>query len=246
MTIKIGNDTLTDSTAYVFIAICVLAGIVLLLSIGIAIMWIKYSLIERNNSKNWTGEDATKWIFNKTGMVNVEIKSSIFYMKYWNYNKRRGTYKLRPWTFNRRSIWTLMEAAQQAYASSIRATKGKTFWLLFRLPGIIRAIGVIGGIALMYLGLKDSTQDWSDWTLVAIGVIVIFISFLIAECGRLWVLWRNVPKLLKESGLTEAELKAINRIYFWRFVYSVAAVILEIVKLVLQIMSKYNNNQKRG
>lgn len=245
MTFKIGDTTLDHEWAYVAIAVLALAGIVFLLSIGLLIMWIKYSWIDRHNSKNWTGADVADWILKKHG-VNAEMQSSIWYAKYWNHNQRKGTFKLRPWTYSRQSIWTLMEASQQAYASAIRANKGATFWLLFRMPGILRAAGIILGAVFFYFGLRNVNDTNNiDWAYIGIGVSVVFITYLIADCGRVWILWRNVPKLLKESGLQDWEVKAINRIYFWRLVYAIAVVILEIIKMILQIAIKANENKKR-
>lgn len=245
--IKINGESLTTNEQIIFWIIVGFAGLVLLLSIGLFSMWIYYSWIRRNNSKNYTGKDITNHIFQKTG-TNVEVKKSWFYIKYWNYNKKRGTHKLRPWTYDRRSIWTLMEASQQAYATSIRKEKGKQYWLIFRLPGIFRIIGLIAGIGLMYLGLKDVNNldaiTYGDWTWIGLGITVVFIGYVIADSGRVFVLWRSVTPLLKDSGLQESELKAINRIYFWRLVYSIAVVILELLKLILQIAEKYSRNRK--
>ncbi len=219
---------------------------VILLSIGLFTMWIYYSWIRRTNSKDFTGKTITEYMF-KQAKVDVEVKKSWLYIKYWNYNKRRATHKLRPWTYNRQSIWTLMEAAQQAYATTIRQSKSKQFWMIFRLPNIFKGIGVIGSIGLFYLGLKGvpSGGDLAlrDWIWVSLGLAVLFISYTIADAGRVFILWKNVVPLLKDSGLNEKELKAISRIYFWRLVYSVVVVILELIKTAIEISRQANNRK---
>ncbi len=246
--IKLNGKYLTSNEEIVFWIVIGISALLLLLSIGLFSMWIYYSWIKRNNSKNYTGEDITKFLFEKTG-TNVEIKKSIFYAKYWNYNKRKGTHKLRPWTFSRRSVWTMMEASQQAYVTTIRKEKGKQFWWIFRLPFIFRLVGAIAGMALIYLGASKETDfnkwDFQNWLWIISGISVIFIGYTIADAGRVYVFWKNVVPLLKDSGLSEKELKAINRIYFWRLVYSVVAVILEIIKLIIRL-TEFSDNKSMG
>ena len=244
--IKLDGRTLTGSELTMAYVVFGFGALLLLLSLGIAIMWVYYSWIRRNNSKNYTGKEISEFIFKKAGM-NPEIKSSFFYVKYWNLNKRKNTYRLRPWTMNRRSIWTMMEASQQAYASTIRETKGKTFWLIFRLPVILRVAGALVSALFIYLGLKTfdggiSNMNTKTWLLFSVAISVLLISYTIADVGKVYVLWKNIVPLLKDSGLDEKELKAINRIYFWRMVYAIVVVILEVIKLVVQLLNSKNAN----
>jgi len=245
--IQLNGKPLTGNEEIIAWVIVGLSALTALLGLGLFIMWIYYSWIRRNNSKNYTGADITEYMFKKTG-TNVEVKSAWMYIKYWNYNKRAGTHKLRPWTYNRKSIWTMMEASQQAYATTIRATKGKQFWLIFRIPSIFRIIGLLAGAGLIYLGVKDVTGlenlSLDNWVWIALGISAIFVGYVIADSGRVFVLWRNVVPLLKDSGLSDEELKAINRIFFWRLVYSLAIVIVELIKLVLKLADAASKNNK--
>lgn len=248
MTLKIQNETFTGTQASILVAFLGLTALMLFLTLMLAFLWIYYSMIRRNNSKNWTGRDMTEYVFNKAGM-NVDIKSSFFYIKYWNYNKRKGTYRLRPWTHNRRSIWTLMEAAQQAWASSIRQERGKLFWLVFRLPFIWRVLGFVGAVVIFVLSLRGANFDdglsTGRWIGIAAGVSVLFIGYLIADAGRIFYIKKNVVPFIRDCGLEEREIKAINRIYLWRLIYSVAAVIIELIKLALKIANEVNNQKSK-
>ena len=233
------------------IAALVVAAITIVLGFGLFVMWIKYSLFKRNNSINATGGQLTQWIFNNNG-INAEIRSSFFYSKYWNHNKRRNTYKLRPWTMGRKSIWTMMEAAQQAYVTVIRGKKKKTFWYAFRLPQIISFAGTFAGIGLIawaITGLKESGHviDWSkvSWGIylkISLGISVVMLASMYAQVWRAAVLKRNVVPMIKKSGLNESELKAIQRIFTWALLYAIANAILQSIRVIVEILSKKNNN----
>ncbi|NQZ65853.1 MAG: zinc metallopeptidase [Mycoplasmatales bacterium] len=244
---EINGYKLSDSEQIIAIIIIILSALVFVLSIGLFSMWIYYSWIKRVNSQNYTGADLTKYIFDKTN-TDVQIKNSWFYVKYWNYNKRKNTYRLRPWTYSRKSIWTMMEASQQAYVTTIRKEKGKQFWLIFRLPLLFRIIGGIGGISLIFLAIHDSNNlndwDFGHWLLVIMGISIIFIGYTIADVGRVYVLWKNVLPVIKDSGLSNEELAAIKRIFFWRMIYSIVVVILEILKLIFRIAINSNKSSK--
>ncbi len=228
--------------AYVILGIGIA---VLLLSLGLFIMWIYYSWIRRGNSKGYTGEDITKYMF-KTTKTKATVVSSFFYIKYWNFNKRKATHKLRPWTFKRKSLWTLMEASQQAYATTIRGTKGKQFWIIFRLPTLFKIIGVIGAALTFYFGMKGiesiDQATLTNWVWFSSAFAILLISYTFADAGKVFVLWKNVVPMLEDSGLTKMELKAINRIFFWRLVYSIVIVIVELAKTVFEVAQQANRN----
>ena len=249
--LKNNGKPLTSTEEIITWVLIGFAALALLLTLLLGIMWIYYSWIKRSNSKDYTGKDITEYIFQKTG-TEVEVVSAWMYLKYWNYNKRRNTHKLRPWTHNRKSIWTLMEASQQAYATSIRKDNAKQYWLIFRIPGILRFIGVIAGGLLFYMGLKglgdgsiNSIQDieLKNWIWIGLGTTVILLAYTIADVGRVFLLWKNVKPLLADSGLNEKELKAINRIFFWRLMYSLVIVIIELIKLALKVAQALNKNK---
>lgn len=226
--------------------------IVFILGFGLFVLWIRYSLVKRNNSLNYTGADVTGAIFNKTG-INVEIKNSLFYSKYWNHNKKRGTYRLRPWTYSRKSIWTMMEASQQAYATTIRETDKAQFWIAFRLPQLVMSIGGLIGIALTFWGVWAITSNnvdpysasWKTWSLIISGLSIIALSSIYATCWRAWCLKKNVVPLIKDLGFSEYELKAIQRIFNWAFLYSIANAILQTLRVILSIADSRNSNSRR-
>jgi hypothetical protein len=221
--------------------------IVLVSGLGIFILWIRFSWIKRTNSADYTGADLTNKMFNKA-KINPEIKNSIFYAKYWNHNKRRNTYRLRPWTYQRKSIWTMMEASQQAYATIIRQTQPKAFWLAFRLPGFIKIGGSVISIGLIIYAFTGSNQivngtlTVTQWFIVSIAIGILITSMLVSEIWMIWILRRDVPTYLQDSGLSEYEIKSIKLIFTWRLVYAIARAIAEILRIAIQIASRLNSN----
>ena len=233
------------------IAALVVAVITFILGIGLFVMWIKYSWFKRENSINATGGQLTQWIFNNNN-VDAKIQSSFFYSKYWNHNKRRGTYKLRPWTMNRRSIWTMMEASQQAYVTVIREKKKKTFWYAFRLPQLISFAGSLVGIGLMawaITGLKESghginwsNASWGVYLKISLGLSIVMLASMYSQVWRATLLKKHVLPLIKNSGLNDYELKAIQRIFTWALLYAIANAILQSIRVVVELLSNRNND----
>lgn len=229
-------------------AAVVVGALTFILGIGLFVLWIKYSLIEKENSLDYTGRDLTEKIFEKSG-ISPTIKKSLFYSKYWNHNKRKNTYRLRPWTHNRRSIWTMMEASQQAYATTIRETNKKQFWIAFRVPQIVMMVGGLIGFALIMwtVHIVTSTVDeihnatsWKDWSMLIVGISIIGASSMYAICWRAWCLKKNVTPMISDLGFNAYELKAIQRIFNWAFVYSIANAILQTINVILSAMDRNN------
>ena len=231
------------------IAAIVVGSIVFIASIGIFVCWIYYSWMRRENSMNYTGRDLTQKLFDNEGL-NTTIKNSLFYAKFWNHNKRKDTYRLRPWTHNRRSIWTMMEASQQAYATIIREKKPSEFWIAFRLPRIIGFAGIIIGVALITWaihaagGFAEFNGGVGEWIKISIGISVVAVTMAYTTIWRAYVLRKNVPPMLEQTGLNEYEINAIKKIFTWALVYSIAQAILQSIKLAMQVMgeSKSANN----
>ena len=228
----------------VIIILLVIAGIMVFIStIGLFVMWIKYSWIKRNNSKDFTGEEITKKLFQENH-INPKIKKSFFYVKYWNHKKKTNTYKLRPWTYSRKSIWTMMEASQQAYATIIRQTNKKTFWLVFRIPQIIAIGGLLIGSGIIFLGLETTKQVGTsidiNWKTI-LGISIVIFTIIFSLVWRSWLLRKNVPNLIKNCGLNKYELNAIKKIFTWFLVYAIAQAILQIIRIILRVAEMYNN-----
>lgn len=234
-------------------AIC--AGVfVFLTGMGLFIMWIKYSWLERTNSAGYTGETITQDIFDNND-VSVEIKSSYFYAKYWNHNKRKNTYRLRGWTFRRSSIWTMMEASQQAYATVIREKKTKTFWGAFRLPKLISFGGSLIGfgiIAWVFYSAKEtgltniSTYSWDMWLKISLGLSIALLTMLYAMVYRAYTLKKNVvPMLRKSTKLSEDELIKIQRIFKWAFIYAIGQSLLQTLRVILEIFSESSSKKNK-
>ena len=241
--------TFTLGITYILLWILVPVSLIVLVSgLGIFILWIRFSWIKRTNSANYNGCDLTKKMFSKSNM-NTSIINSIFYAKYWNHNKRKDTYRLRPWTYKRKSIWTMMEASQQAYATIIRKSNPKAFWFAFRLPGFIKIAGAIISIGLIVFAFtslatfKNNTINLNLKGMFAavMGISVLIISMLVSEIWMIWILRRDVPKYLEDSGLNEYEIKSIKLIFTWRLVYAIARALAEIIRLILQILSRLNS-----
>lgn len=245
------GESIGQVESILLIAAMIVGAFVFILGMGLFVMWIKYSWIERNNSLNYTGRDLTERMFHDNG-INPEIKSSFFYSKYWNHNAKRNTYRLRPWTHDRRSIWTLMEAGQQAYATIIRNTKKKEFWLAFRMPQLIMwAGGLVGAGLIAYgwyayenLAIGHSASFWNTWVWIALGFLVLLTSMTYATCWRAWQLRKHVVPMISNIGFAEHELRAIQSIFNWAFLYAFANAILQTIRIALEIAEKANQNSK--
>ena len=225
-------------------------AITFVLGIGLFVMWIKYSWIEKENSLNYSGKDLTEKIFSENN-INVEIKRSLFYSKFWNHNKRKQTYRLRNWTYDRRSIWTMMEASQQAYATTIRETNKKQFWIAFRIPQLVMMFGGLLGVGLTAWGIHTIATEatsikeganWKTYSLIIIGMSVLFAASIYATCWRAWCLKKNVLPLIQNIGFNQHELKAIQRIFNWAFLYSIANAILQTINLALSTMNRSDSS----
>lgn len=241
------GDTFTDT---LLIAAMIASGVVTVTGIGIFVMWIKYSWIEKTNTMGYTGGSLTQKLFSENGL-NLEIQSSYFYAKYWNHNKRRNTYKLRPWTVNRSSIWTMMEASQQAYATIIRETKPSIFWTAFRLPRFISWAGGVIGIGIVSWGIyaahdagRIDNPNFDEWLRIWVGFSVVVATTAWALVYKTLILRKEVPKLLSSSGLLEFELEAIRKIYNWFAVYAIANAILQSIRLLLEILEQTSRKIK--
>lgn len=225
--------------------------IVLISSIGIIVLWIRFSWIKRTNSANYTGADLTQKMFDKAN-IDPQILNSFFYAKYWNHNKKKNTYRLRPWTYKRKSIWTMMEASQQAYATILRKNKPKSFWLAFRLPGFIRLVGLIISISMLaYVFINISTQDVtkftiSEWFIIGTALLILILTFMLSEIWMIWILRRDVPKYLEGLGLNEYEIRCIKTIFTWRLVHAISKAILQIIQIILRIALNSNSTGNKS
>lgn len=215
----------------------VLSSILSFLGIALLTVYIYYSWIRRENSKNWNGEHVSRFILDQGELQDVQVVSSFFYYKYWNFNKRRRTFKLRPWTVQRRSIWTIMESAQQAYASTLRSKKSFQFWLLFRIPTIVVILAwiVAGGIFWFSFTKVENDSDMK-WALISIGILIVAAGLTTAESLRIWILFKNVPPLLEKAQFTPEEVKAVRNIYLWRFAFAFVNAIMRLIQLIIQIV----------
>lgn len=216
-------------------------GVLALSSIMYLFLWIKYSLIRSSNSLNVTGGQVTQEIFRRNG-VSAEIRPRWFYVKYWNHNKRRNTYALRPWTNDRKSIWTMMEATQQAYATTIRETNKKAFYLAFRLPNIIGIVGSIVGTILIALVIwkSDSLKDAYKYTGIGLGISVMVVTQSISCVWKASKIRKNAVPLIKDLGFQPDELKQIQFIYNFFYFLAIVRAIYETIKLIIKIAQKVN------
>ncbi len=231
------------------IAILVFAAIVFVLSMVVLAVYIKTSWIERNNSQDITGGELSRKILDEEGMKDVEIKPSIFYIKYWNHSKFRKTFRLRPWTVNRKSIWTMTEAAQQTVVSTWRRKKGRmgVAFSIFRIPTIINIVSVflsIFAIAYMITKFKsggsmdlNSSEGKRAITIIVVtfGIIALLISW--SDVLKLSIIRKHVTPILLKQGFNEKEMRAFKLIYTSRLVLSIAVAIYNTLRVILQIVA---------
>ncbi|TCG11097.1 zinc metallopeptidase [Mycoplasma todarodis] len=229
------------------IALLIAFAAVLIMSIVVFVVYVKTSWIERENSKNVTGGDLARTILNEEGMSDVEIKPSYFYAKYWNHSKRKKTFRLRPWTVNRRSIWTMTEAAQQTVVSTWRRKKGRmgTAFTIFRIPTILSVISVILSIGtLIYVYLKFRTGDGlainSSEGKKTIAILIIAFTVIAtltawADVMKLSIIRKHVTPILQKQGFTEKEMRLFKLIYTSRLILAIAIALYNTIRLMLQI-----------
>ncbi len=217
----------------------------LIISIAFILMWIYNSKIKRGNSKDFTGKSLTKHIFDKRE-VEVVYKESYLYVKFWNYYKKKKVHRLRPWTASRKSVWTLMDASQQAYVTTvIERNEKKQLWGIFWAPLITVIVGyVLCGVFLVVDAktLKNyQTLKGVNWTWMGLAIASVIVSHAIADFTRIVTVWRKVMPLLKETGLNDNELKRINVIFFLRSLLSIISYFLTIKKIFVKLALKLYN-----
>ncbi|TCG11074.1 hypothetical protein [Mycoplasma todarodis] len=227
----------------------IIAQVILVLALIIAVtfilMWIYNSKIKKGNSKDFTGKSLTKHIFDKRE-VEVNYKESYLYVKFWNYYKKKKIHKLRPWTASKKSIWTLMDASQQAYVTTvIERNEKKQLWGIFWAPLITVIVGyVLCGVFLVVdtQTLKNfETLKGVNWTWMGLAIASVIFSHSIADFIRIVTVWRKVMPLLKETGLTDKELKTINAIFFLRSLLSIISYFLTVKKIFVKLSLKFYN-----
>ncbi len=235
------------------IALLIALVAVLIMSIVVFVIYIKTSWIERENSKNITGGELARKILDEEGMSDVEIKPSYFYVKYWNHSKRKKTFRLRPWTVNRRSIWTMTEAAQQTVVSTWRRKKGRmgTAFSIFRIPTILSIISVIlsiGTIIYVYLKFRtgeglsiNSSEGKKAITIIIIAFTVIATLTAWADVLKLSIIRKHVTPILQKQGFTEKEMRLFKLIYTSRLILAIAVAIYNTIRLILQIAASSKN-----
>ena len=242
------EDITNDKLLYgLMIALIIAFVAVLIMSLVVFAVYVKTSWIERENSKNMTGGELTRKILNEEGMADVEIKPSYFYAKYWNHSKRKNTFRLRPWTIRRRSIWTMTEAAQQTVVSTWRRKKGRmgTAFTIFRIPTIISVASVILSIGtIIYMFLKFRTGEGiavnSPEGRKTIAIVIIAFTFIAtltawADVLKLSIIKKHVTPILEKQGFTDKEIKLFKLIYTSRLILAIAVAIYNTLRLILQI-----------
>ncbi|CAM9096711.1 zinc metallopeptidase [Mycoplasma marinum] len=228
-----------------------------IMQIVVLITYIKTSWIDRRNSKNMTGGDLARKILDQEEMQDTRIVSSFFYVKYWNHSRFRKTFKLRPWTVNRSSLWTMTEAAQQTVVSTWRKKKGRMGmnFTIFRIPTILSIISVLLSIlviAYSFLTLReDASGNISHSRIIKTATIIIitflFIGMLVswADVVKMKIIRKHVLPILEKQGFTQEEIKKFNIIYTSRLLLAIATAIYNTILLILKIstMSKGDNKK---
>ncbi len=243
-------------TAIIVVSISILFAIAA--AIAVAIIYIKTSWVDRGNSKNLTGGELARKILDKNGMKSTTLKPAWIYIKYWNHSKRKDTFKLRPWTVNRKSIWTMTEAAQQTVVSTWRSQHGKLgmAFKIFRFPTLIKILASLlafasAGITFWLLHSQKIVLN-TPKDLAKIAGILSFILLLIAsliawaDVLKLAIIRKKVTPHLLEQGFNKKEIKAFRMIYTSRLVLAIAIAILTTIRMILRLISSLQSEQKNN
>ncbi len=254
----INTNAEADTSIIILAVMLFAAGIaVILIAIFYCFYWLKHSWFSQKNRKRFTGQVFARKTMQYYGVANPQITSSWIWgsFKMWNYRRREKRLSLKPWTFNRKSRWTLNEAMENAYFATLIDKHDKRIWLYrfaSRISGFLSAIAFCIGFWLIapILNLTSGTQI-ADWELnIFTFIFIAFITFTswIAVIWRIEILKKSKPFLddaLKKGDITTYEYTIIRRILKLRLWYATAEAIYHSIQLAIRIAIRNSNKLKR-
>ncbi|WP_425381440.1 hypothetical protein [Spiroplasma endosymbiont of Polydrusus pterygomalis] len=260
------DDPKTWSTSLIVLAsLAAIVGMILFIVTMIwFVTWIKYSLFQRENSANLTGgELSQKYLktyginakrikFKGFGNVNsITVESKFFYLRPYLFNNGNFTLRLLPWTYHRRSIYTLAMAMESTWAvSSSNSSRFNTFWWDFSRKIILFFILIPFIFAILFA--ISPNNSWITLSANGANTFSIVLSVLGSILLIIFSLMQMVfyAKSRKEicqhlvGILNEKEIRAIGWIFQIKFIYYLIRMIYEILQFILRIVMYIQQNKK--
>lgn len=252
------NNLATWSTSLIVLgSLVAVVGIILFLVTMIwFVTWIKYSWFTRENSANLTGGELSKSYlqtyginaqrikFKGFGNVNsITVEPKFFYLRPYLINNGHFTLRLLPWTYERRSLYTLAMAMESTWAvSSANSSRFNTFWWDFSRKITLFFILIPFGLAVLFalspsnawITLSESSANTFSIVLSILGsiLLIIFSSMqMIFYAKSRKEICKNLIGILNEK-----EIRAINWIFQIKFIYYLIRMIYEILQLIFRIV----------
>lgn len=256
----------TWSTSLIVLAVLLaIVGVILLIvTIIWFVTWIKYSCFHRENSANLTGgELSQKYLktyginakrikFKGFGNINsIIVEPKFFYLRPYLFNNGNFTLRLLPWTYYRRSIYTLAIAMESTWAvSSSNSSRFNTFWwdfsrkiiLFFILIPFILAILFAISPANSWITLSASGANTLSIILSILGSIL-----LIVFSTMQMIFYANSRKEICQNlvGILNAkEIRAISWIFQIKFIYYLIRMVYEILQFIFRIVMYIQQSEK--
>ncbi|WP_308149627.1 hypothetical protein [Spiroplasma sp. AdecLV25b] len=260
-----GNPS-TWSVSLIVVA-CMLAtvgAILFIVTMIWFITWIKYSWFHRENSANLSGGDLAKTYIQKYGInaprikfkgfgnVNgVTVEPRFFYLRPYLINNGHFTLRLLPWTYHRRSIYSLAMAMESSWAvSSSKSSRFNTFWWDFSRK--LTLFFILIPIVLALLFAISPINSWitlsaSDANTLSIVLSILGSIFLIVYASMQLVFYAKSRKEICTNLvgiLNEKEIRAIGWIFQIKFIYYLIRTIYEVLQLIFRIMMYIQSEKK--
>lgn len=260
------NDPKTWSTSLIVLASLVtIVGVILFVVTMIWFFtWIKYSWFHRENSANLTGGELSQKYLKTYGInakrikfkgfsnVNsITVEPRFFYLRPYLFSNGNFTLRLLPWTYHRRSIYTLATAMESTWAvSSSNSSRFNTFWwdfsrkitLFFILIPFALAILFALSYANSLINLSAESDNIISIVLLILGsiLLILFSSIqMIFYVKSRKEICQNLVNILNEK-----EIRAIRWIFQIKFIYYLIRMIYEILQLILRILMYIQQNEK--
>lgn len=239
-------------SGWVSIIITVVLSLAAAISSAMLYVYIYYSWVRRKNEEKQQGFDAARKVFNKAGNTNVKIVSSLLIFKWWNYSKRKNVFKLRPWTHNRTSYWTLMDASSQAYLADVKFNKKDKHFSMYTFPLILRIISIVCGalaiiVAIIAPFVVPGNEDYKGKDLILpyllIAAAVWVIGSAIGSLNKSKELRKNLLPMFK-GIISDSEARSIKRVLVFKWMFAWSSLILSITSIptlfaeIISIVSK--------
>lgn len=262
--VDLGNPS-TWSTSLIIVAIMLATVGVILFVVTMIwfITWIKYSWFHRENSANLTGGDLAKTYIQKYGinaprikfkgfgnLNSVTVEPKFFYLRPYLINNGHFTLRLLPWTYQRRSIYSLAMAMESSWAvSSVKSSRFNTFWWDFSRK--LTLFFILVPIVLALLFALSPNYAWITLSSGSANVLSIILSilgsiFLIVYASMQLLFYAKSRKEICSNLvgiLNEKEIRAIGWIFQIKFVYYLIRIIYEVLQFILRIMI-YSQSEK--